>query len=345
MEARLKYAEHYDLLYPTGQIDLLEKSPPPKSPKKQPKKKLVNSQSGRIFTDLCDDVIRIVCSYLDVESHIALYLAAGKIECVRENIYRKIAETQTVFASPTSKRDELKDCNLVSFISQLPNADKIRLLNACDGYLPIKLSRGLNSLLPLLTEHDKIPNYIGIRRRAKAYHGKFGTMRANTEAYNFVEGIAVAMVFEKPAHHLFKFVLSAFDIAGWVCSYQRQPTNLTPGCFQTPEKTLKAICRKTKTFTLRRFAIKLWHCYVNYKKFYEKPRNGIDRQLIEDANNRYLAALKIMFTSLYIRAESSYPKLRVKLEKETLLVPLQLNNIMTFVEETLCVHVEPLLDN
>lgn len=334
--SRAAYNQDYECFY---QKTVMLAKPPPL--KKKGGKKMVSSKTTK-FSDLCEDVIRIVCGYLDAQSHIALYLAVNDLPCVREQMYQKIQMTTAMHKPNRTYTYKTDDCDLIAFIAGLSKEEKTRLTNACGGDLPLNLERGLNCFLPLLIQHDKIPPFRGKIRSAKAFYSKYGAMRANPEAYQFVEALAIKLVQKHPAYHLFEFVLTAFDLSDFVASFQPNPTNCTPGCFQTPELTLRMLCKESLQFTVQKYAVRLWKSYERWKKFYSKPRNykGVNETILLETEQRYRAALKIMFYSLYLRCEKSYEKLIERLIPLHYPYPVCFNRLWEFLSETLQLHLK-----
>jgi len=253
--------------------------------------------TGLKFTDLCDDVIRLICESLDVESHIALYLAVGPMAF--GNLYIKIKNTCRVAMSSYINEIVNYDTDLIYYVAMLKPEERATLIEACGGEIPFNLDRGLNCLLPLLPDHTQLLNTPRHKAKAKRNLKKYGALRNQpAEAMDFIEDLAIKCVLLNPAatmiransHHtpvtrLSQFIALAFDINMNHDYWNKSPTNHTPNCFRDPVQALRKVLEGQSAENLLAVYMEQLKSYQEwYKRFIRNNRYGT---LATDAEARY----------------------------------------------------------
>ncbi len=279
------------------------------------------SSQGMKFTDLCEDVIRLVCEYLDVESHISLYLAYGTHinSAVKDKLYQKIQTmkysciyTYTHVPKPdgrwqiqTSYSINERDTDLVYYVAMLQPAERDQLKKVCGGQIPFNLGRGLKTLLPLLTDHAQLLQTPSYKAEAKRNIQKYGALRAQPAARSYIEKRAMECVYRRPNIRLLEFIALVFDInlKSIIFDINRRtnewntgPTNHTPHSFQDPWQTLEEVLQEMPAFL---FAETEGHLAIDYKKWHKyfivnENRRQKYGPIAIAADERYKEVMKIM---------------------------------------------------
>ena len=205
------------------------------------------------FTDLCEDVIRLICESLDVESHISLFITVGPMAF--GDLYKKIKNTRCIKMFGYINEIDNYDTDLIYYVAMLKPEERVTLIEACGGELPFNLDRGLNCLLPLLPDHTQLLNTPRHKATAKRYLKKYGALRHQPpETMDFIENLAIKCVLLNPAApmilsnpsntsvtRLSQFIALAFDINMKHDYWNKSPTNHTPSCFRNPTQALKQV--------------------------------------------------------------------------------------------------------
>jgi hypothetical protein len=221
------------------------------------------------FAELSNDVIRIICTYLDIESHISLYLAT---------------EFPATADQLTQKMQAANQTDLIYFVAMLPPHYQASLTRLFGGTIPFdfqlkKHSKTLQSLFPLLVDHQQLFELKGKKVAAKRNHKKYGALRLKPTAQDYLENLVIQTVINK-THRMDEFIDMAFDInvsgavAVWKASY---PTCALPNCFRDPVRILDKFveqCPKEMLFDeCRAFAL-------------DGPLDGSDKENWKEAQER-----------------------------------------------------------
>jgi hypothetical protein len=282
-------------------------------------KAAVASKAAMKFTDLCEDVIRLVCDYLDVESHISLYLAYNGQKAVKDKLYQKIQTmkysciyTYTHVPKPdgrwqikSSRAINERDTDLLYYLAMLKPTERNQLKIACGGHIPLNLGRGLKRLQPLLCDHAQLLQTPRYKAEAKRYLQQYGALRAQPAARTYIEKRAIECLYRRPNIRLLEFIALVFDInlKSIIFDINRRtnewntgPTNHTPHSFQDPWQTLEEVLQEMPPIL---FAETEGHLAIDYKNWHRHfIANETRRQkygpIAIAADERYKEVMKIM---------------------------------------------------
>ena len=271
------------------------------------------SSSTLKFTDLCEDIIRLVCDYLDVESHIALYLALvgmppGSTSFVQRHLYPKIQTmkysclyTITHVPKPNgecvvrcSQDKTERDTNLVYCVAMLTYKERAQLRQACGGMIPYHNARGLYALQPLLTDHAQLLETPRFKAEAKRYLQKYGALRAHPAARDYIETRAIQCVRRKPQARFQQFIALAFDINLNINPWKTTPTNQTPGCFQDPLNALEEVLQDIPAAIWAETEEGVVQCYLKWHRRFMANDNRREKygDIVLAADARFKQVLK-----------------------------------------------------
>jgi hypothetical protein len=274
---------------------------------------VVVSSSTLKFTDLCEDIIRLVCDYLDVESHIALYLALvgmppGSTSVVQDHLYPKIQTMKysclyTITHVPKPDGECLvrcsqdkteRDTDLVYCVAMLTYKERAQLRQACGGMIPYHNARGLYALQPLLTDHAQLLDTPRFKAEAKRYLQKYGALRAHPAARDYIETRAIQCVRRKPQARLQQFIALAFDLNLNINPWKTTPTNQTPGCFQDPLNALEEVLQDIPAAIWTETEEGVVQCYLKWHRRFMANDNRREKygDIVLAADARFKQVLK-----------------------------------------------------
>jgi hypothetical protein len=274
---------------------------------------VVVSSSTLKFTDLCEDIIRLVCDYLDVESHIALYLALvgmppGSTSFVQRQLYPKIQTMKysclyTITHAPKpdgecvvrcSQDKTERDTDLVYCVAMLTYKERAQLRQACGGMIPYHNARGLYALQPLLTDHAQLLETPRFKAEAKRYLQKYGALRAHPAARDYIEKRAIQCVRRKPQARLQQFIALAFDLNLNINPWKTTPTNQTPGCFQDPLNALEEVLQDIPAAIWTETEEGVVQCYLKWHRRFMANDNRRQKygNIVLAADARFKQVLK-----------------------------------------------------
>lgn len=185
------------------------------------------------FAELSNDVIRIICTYLDIESHISLYLAT---------------EFPATADQLTQKMQAANQTDLIYFVAMLPPHYQASLTRLFGGTIPfdftdvfVKSQKTMCCLLPLLVDHQQLFEVKGKRVAAKRNHKKYGALRLEPSTQEFLENLVIQAVVNETILEE-EFIEVAFDInRGLGTTDKKTPNCFTPNCFRDPVSVLDRI--------------------------------------------------------------------------------------------------------
>jgi hypothetical protein len=269
----------------------------------------VTSTAAMRFTDLCEDVIRLVCEYLDIESHISLYLAYGQ-KAVKDKLYQKIQTmkysciyTYTHVPKPdgrwkikSSRAIAERDTDLLYYLAMLKPTERNQLKIACGGHIPLNLGRGLKRLQPLLCDHAQLLQTPRYKADAKRYLQQYGALRAKPDARTYIEKRAMECVLRRPNARLLDFIALVFDINIKPNEWITGPTNHTPHSFQDPWQALEEMFQEIQPILLKDTEEQLAMYYKNWHRYFITSESRLQKYgpIAIAADERYKEVMKIM---------------------------------------------------